>query len=321
MKTNDQLFFTSKKISFVTFILWMAVLPLNAQKISIIESLSGNAWAVQDTVWRYLAKGMGYEAAIVPQSTLDTISNLDTTDALIVSSSNVSFNLTNHLSTIRKYILSGRPAYIQTEYLTSYQGDITFDSLMHTVGADFHWTGTTNGQLTPMNILGTFATTPNAVTSIDYFNYGQAGTGTGVEKFLEFGGNYYGFCYTDTAGHNGTIITISDEDWIWQNKSPLLMENVLYRLIKSKSTPNSAVNFSAKEGNVYPNPFANILTFQLMTSEPAALTIYSIDSRIIDQKAFSNTILLNTGQYAKGIYIYTIKSASGIEYSGKIVKQ
>jgi hypothetical protein len=321
MKNQYPFFSKNTKQFLIGSVLLSYALNINAQKITIIESLSGNAWAVQDTVWRFVAKGMGYTATIVPQSTLDTILDLDSTDALIVASSNVSFIHTNHMNTIKKFVLSGRPAYIQSEYISNWQGNVTFDTLMHSVGADFRWTGTTNGQLVPMNVLGTFATTPNTVSTLDYFNYGQSGTGTGVQKFLEYGGSYYGFCYSDTAGINGTVITISDEDWIWQNKSPLLMQNIISRLLNVNSTPNAVQDIVAGEVSVYPNPFSNNLTFYLNSMEPAELTIYSITSRKVEQRTFTNSIQLNTDPYEKGIYIFSIKSKNGLVNNGKIVKQ
>jgi hypothetical protein len=55
-----------------------------------------------------------------------------------------------------------------------------------------------------------------------------------VEPFLEYNGNYFGFCYT---GCNGMVITTSDEDWAWNNASPELMENILYKCANFTPTP------------------------------------------------------------------------------------
>lgn len=202
------------------------LLSANATNITIIESQTVNSWAVQDSIWHSVAIEMGYSASIVPQSTLNNISNLNSTDVLIVSSPSASFVFINHLQTIRQFVMSGRPAYIQSEYLNTFQGNITFASLMQSFGANFNWTATVSGSPTPMNIIGTLATTPNNVSTLNYFNYGCVGTGTGVDKFLEYNGNYFGFCY---SGCNGLVITISDADWVWKNESPALMKNILYK--------------------------------------------------------------------------------------------
>jgi hypothetical protein len=160
------------KNKLLTLLILFFSFQANATTITIIESQTGNYWAVQDTVWRSAAIGMGYSAFVVPQYTLNNISNLSSTDVLIVSSATISFASTNYLQTIRQYVLSGRPAYIQSEYLATFQGNITFDSLMQSVGANFNWTTPISGSLTPMNVLGTLATTPNNLPTLNYFNYG-----------------------------------------------------------------------------------------------------------------------------------------------------
>jgi hypothetical protein len=297
----------------------------NTVNVTIIESLSGNPWAVQDTVWRSVATGMGYTATIVPQSTLDDTANLSTTDVLIVASGTISYTGTNHIQTIRQYVLSGRPIYIQSEYLGTFGGTIMFDSIMQTVGANFNWIGTIAGSLVPMNILGTFATTPNNIDTLNYFNYGYAGTGTGVEKFLEYQGNYFGFCYSDPTCVKGTVITISDEDWAWQNQSPDLMENVLYRLAHSctLSINNHEANTSVL--NIFPNPFkrSTQLSFDNGHHDLITINIFDVSGRVI--KTFSTSgskYLLNTSDIDKGIYLLRLINTSTSEVKiARLVKE
>ncbi|MEP7168121.1 MAG: T9SS type A sorting domain-containing protein [Bacteroidota bacterium] len=299
-------------------------LKSNAVNVTIIESVSGNWWAVQDSIWKNVAVGMGYNVTIVPQSTLDDTANLSSTDVLIVASGTILFTGTNHIETIRQYVLSGRPAYIQSEYLGTYGGTITFDSIMQTVGANFNWTGTISGSLVPMNILGTFATTPNTVDSLNYFNYGYAGTGTGVEKFLEYQGNYFGFYYSDPACIKGAVITISDEDWAWQNQSPELMENVLYRLANSctLSINNPEGNNSAL--NIFPNPFKESTQLSFNNEHKDLISIYLFDVLGRAVGTFNTTdskFNLDATTIEKGIYIVRLSNPATSEVQiAKLVK-
>lgn len=225
-------------------------------RITIIESSLSINWAVQDTVWKHVATGMGHQAVVVTQDQLSSIANFTSTDVLIVASATQLVNSPANIQTLKQFIQSGRPVYIQSEYLASAAGNILFDTLMKFVGADFSWgPNQITGQLTPMQVSGTFSNTPNPVAPLTYFNAGHPGDGTGVEKFLEFNGNFYGFCYTDLTMQYGSIVTTSDQDWIWHNESPALLENILHRLVVSAPTgvqPKS----SSVEALVFPNPTA-----------------------------------------------------------------
>jgi hypothetical protein len=144
--------------------------------------------------------------------------------------------------------------YLQTEYIASASGNIAFDSMMHAVGANFQWGQSQNGQLTPMTVTGNMSNTPNAVSALTYFNAGQPGDGTGVEKFLEFNGKYYGFYYSDPAGIKGSVLTTSDQDWIWHNESPGLIQNMLLQLVSAIPTEVSPREISPEISLIFPNP-------------------------------------------------------------------
>jgi len=312
------------KIKLLAVLCLLFSIQVYSVNVTIIESKTGNDWAVQDTVWRSIAIKMGYNASIVPQSALDTISNFASTDVLIVSSSNISFATNNHLQTILKFVSSGRPAYIQSEFQSTFQGNKTFEAIMQMVGANFTWLASVSGQLAPMNILGSFATTPNNVKEINYFNYGFSGTGTGVEKFLEFNGSYFGFCYSDPLSKYGTVITISDEDWIWLNKSPLLLGNILYRL--ANSIPNTT---SVKENDpadlklhVYPNPFSTETNISI-TGVQHEVTIYVINSNGELVKQISSipgrTFTLSRDNLPAGLYYIYLESENKTIAAGKLM--
>ena len=313
---------TLKSLFSITIIVFS--LQCYAVNVTIIESLTGNFWAVQDTVWRSVAVGMGYSATIVPQSTLDNITNLSATDILIVASGTISFTGTNHLQTIEQFVQSGRPAYIQSEYLGTFQGTITFDSLMQAVGANFNWIGTISGQLVPMNVLGTFATTPNNTPTLNYFNFGYAGTGTGVEEFLTYQGNYFGFCYTDSTCTNGTVITISDEDWAWQNESPDLMENILFRLANSCATSVNNIEADNSSLNVFPNPFNEntFINFKNDHHDLMNINLFDFSGREIKNYTTSNSnFRLNATGIEKGIYLLRLLNPATAEVQiTKLVK-
>lgn len=218
-----------------TISMLFCITTVEAQNVTIVESQTGAPWDVQDTIWYDVAINLGYTPQIVPQSALDNISNFDNTDILVIASGIISYTGTNHLQTIYSFVGSGRPIYVQAEYLSTFQGNITFQSLMILVGANFAWTTGISGQLVPMNVIGSLSTTPNQIDSLNYFNYGYAGTGTDVEPFLEYQGNYFGFYYYDSLSCYGGIITNTDEDWVWNAASLPLMENILHRL--NQSTP------------------------------------------------------------------------------------
>lgn len=221
--------------------------------ITIISSQQGGSYAVQDTVWKHNAVLMGHNAAIQLNSFLSSYLNLSETDVLIVSSATVAISQAQ-IQTLKQFVSSGRPLYLQTEYIATAPGNLVFDTLMHSVAANFQWGQSLNGQLAPMTVSGGMSNTPNAVSSLNYFNAGQPGDGTDVEKFLEFNGKYYGFYYSDPAGVNGSILTTSDQDWIWHNESPGLIQNMLYKLVMAIPTAVSAPEELLQSSMVFPNP-------------------------------------------------------------------
>ena len=95
------------------------------------------------------------------------------------------------------------------------------------------------GYLQPMNVLGTFGTTNNAVTSLNDYWYSVSGSGDcNTISFLEYGGEYHGFQYIPPNPSFGSIITTTDQDWIKVTSSPQLMENIITHLISPPSISN-----------------------------------------------------------------------------------
>ena len=306
-----------KRTTIVSFITALAM-HASAQQVTIIESQSGNWWAIQDSIWHEVAVNMGFTSTVVPQSTLDNISNLSGTDILVVSSGTIPYAGTNHLLTIVLYVMSGRPVYIQSEYTTTYQGSITFDSLMTALGSDFQWTGTVSGSLVPMNVTGDLATTPNAVSTLGYYNYGLAGTGTDVQTFLERGGQFFGF-YFPGNGNSGCVITQSDEDWVWNNASQDLMANMLAK-IQNCTTTSIAATASAGPAITVPGLFSDHLDVVSTVKDPVRLELYDMSGRVVRAAAFTGQTSIDGSTLPPGLYIHVVRASDGRMWKGRTVK-
>ncbi len=196
-----------------------------AGNVTIIESQSTMTAHDMDVEWRNVASGMGFTAAIFPQSTLDTTAFFATTDILVISSGIIGLS-TTAVSNIQAYVAQGGQVYLQGEYLTSYGTNIAFNTIVNALGGGFSLGGTTSGDLVPMSISGVLSTTPNAVPSIGYHWYGAWGTaGALVTPFMHYGGQDFGWMFEAAGG--GKIVHNTDQDWVRVTTSPALLENFL----------------------------------------------------------------------------------------------
>lgn len=75
------------------------------------------------------------------------------------------------------------------------------------------------------------------------------------------------------------------------------------------------------ESALFPNPFSDKLNIRTGNSELSEIVIYDIASRQLLQKKFINMVSLNTGQLAKGIYIYEVRNKNVVIKNGKVVKE
>lgn len=216
------------------FLLLISAFSTRALNITIIESSNGAAR--MDSVWCEVVRNMGHTPTVLPQSALDNNTFFASTDILIVSTATFNFS-TARANTIVWFIQSGKPVYIQSEYLPSYGGNKTFAAIVTALGGNFTWDKVVNGTLKPMNAVGSFANNPNSISPLNYFYYGVTGVGNcNTIPFLEYGGNYFGFHFIPLHPFYGSIITVSDQDWVWQRTSLPLMENILTHLISPKNT-------------------------------------------------------------------------------------
>ena len=206
----------------------LAALPIFASNIAIIESQSFHPLQTMDTAWKAVSDDMGYQADILPQSTLNDIANLANYDVLIVSSGLIS-TTENQKATIEAFVQSGRNAYIQSEFAITHSGNVTFAQIVNNNGGSFEWLGAVAGSVAPVTILAPF--NESGVDALFYFWYGTYGTGDAtVVPFIEGQGQYWGFVFNSPNPDHGLTITTADQDWIRVRHSDLLMENILFQL-------------------------------------------------------------------------------------------
>jgi len=274
--------------------------------VTIIESESFNAGQIMDSVWYGVCVSMGYTATIMPQTTLDNNTFFATTDLLIVSSGVIALP-NNRILTIQQFLQTGKPAYIQAEYLDTYGGDIAFQTIVNNLGGVFAWGGTTNGDLAPMNVLGTFATTNNAVASISYYWYGCFGTGNcTIENMLEYQGQYFGFQFCPPNSGVGELSTTSDQDWVNQSTSLPLMQNIITNLV----TPGlCAINGSGPVVNLGPDT-------TLCQGQSLTLNATNVNSTYLWNNNTTNATLTVT---VSGTYYVAVTNSCGTGYDTIVV--
>ncbi|HKR03690.1 MAG TPA: T9SS type A sorting domain-containing protein [Bacteroidia bacterium] len=79
-------------------------------------------------------------------------------------------------------------------------------------------------------------------------------------------------------------------------------------------------NLSHLGSSVYPNPFNSALNIFIDDDDNFEVIIYDLLSRKLLQQEFTRTIVINTEQLAKGIYLYEVRNKNGVMKKGKIVK-
>jgi gliding motility-associated-like protein len=219
-----------------------------ALHFTIIESQSMNSGHNMDVNWQTLVTGMGHTASVVPQTTLDNTSFFATTDILIISSGVIALP-GNRVTTILQFLQTGKPVYLQSEYLSSYTTNQAFASIIASLGGSFTWNAAFNGDLNPMMVLGTYATTNNVVNSLSYYWYSYSGSGDcNTVNMLQYGGAYHGFQYIPVNPAYGTIMSTTDQDWVrtFGVNDQLLMQNMITHLI---NPPYSQAGIQVSLGN------------------------------------------------------------------------
>jgi hypothetical protein len=70
-----------------------------------------------------------------------------------------------------------------------------------------------------------------------------------------------------------------------------------------------------------PNPVTDIFNVYLNNTFPSKIFLYDISSRKLLSQNFTESVSLNTDQFADGIYIFEVRNKNGIISKGKIIKQ
>ncbi|MBK7852254.1 MAG: T9SS type A sorting domain-containing protein [Bacteroidetes bacterium] len=217
-----------KSICFYLLFLFGLLTKCSATNVTITQC----TFYTCDIVWDSVARGMGMNSSIQPETILDNTGFFANTDILICSGFDVLYNA-NRINNIKQFLATGKSVYLQTEYDCGiFQSDSVYQAMVTDMGGTFTSGGIISGTLAPMNVLGSMGTTPNLVPNISYFWYGCKGiTGCNyVEPFLEYLGDYFGFIFCPPLNGYGRLITTSDQDWVQLYTSLPLMENILANL-------------------------------------------------------------------------------------------
>ncbi len=73
--------------------------------------------------------------------------------------------------------------------------------------------------------------------------------------------------------------------------------------------------------NVFPNPFYNLLSFQIANNKQTSLTLYDIMGNQVLHQIFMNSTTINTETLLGSIYFYNLRTSNGPRKTGKIIKQ
>ncbi len=71
---------------------------------------------------------------------------------------------------------------------------------------------------------------------------------------------------------------------------------------------------------ISPNPFSDKLKIATSNDELSEIILYDIASRKLFQQKFTNSIIINTQEFAKGIYIFEVRNNSSVIKMGKVLK-
>ncbi|MFI5219893.1 MAG: T9SS type A sorting domain-containing protein [Bacteroidia bacterium] len=134
----------------------------------------------------------------------------------------------------------------------------------------------------------------------------------------------FGIPHSITTDATNNIYVTGD----FQNPSitfgSIILNNVFYTdifLAKLNSTTGISEEYSNEFfQSPYPNPFSSFLSIK-GTNQNGEIILYDITSRKLLQQKFTNSISLNTEQFAKGIYLYEVRNKNGVIKKGKVVKE
>ncbi|MCA9657453.1 MAG: hypothetical protein KC486_03865, partial [Myxococcales bacterium] len=210
------------------------------QTVLIIISSDENQGHDMDESWHELLTGLGHDASIVPQSTLNDQTFFATTDVLIVASGVKALGA-GQVATIQAFVEAGKGVYLQSEYLATFDANKAFASVVNALGATFAWSGNVTGQLNPVAVSGCLAGHDACLSTLTYHWYAQAGDGSGdgFETFITKGASDIAFSYCPPDPAVGVIVTTTDQDFIRSANinaaTKQLMENMFNRVARPQA--------------------------------------------------------------------------------------
>jgi gliding motility-associated-like protein len=183
------------------------------------------------STWADVANDQYYFATATTISVLDNPIPLSYS-GLIITQCDSQLTPTR-INNIIQFIQNGRPVYIQCEKDINNSMNQALVQMIATLGGAFSWNQTVNGNIGPLQVLGTFANVYANVPSLNNFYDGCAGSGNGyIFPFLRNNGLDYGFSFCPPDTSYGKIIFTSDTGWIVHAAQPDsdLLHNIFYHL-------------------------------------------------------------------------------------------
>jgi hypothetical protein len=135
-------------------------------------------------------------------------------------------------------------------------------------------------------------------------------------------------CNTQPVAYNGTSINMKMIDFDLDSLPGLAEISVSlssspWLMAESNFCSETAINefYNDAEFLIFPNPFANAINIYAKSQSESEIIFYDITSRKILHQKFTDAVLLDTEQLAKGIYIYEVRNKDGSCRKGKVVKE
>jgi Ca-activated chloride channel family protein len=180
-------------------------------EVAIIESQSFISGQDMDRRWLEVVNAVGYDARILPQSTLDAIENLASYDLLIVSSGVIDLAPARR-AVIDAFVSSRRSVYLQGEYMPTYATNITFAEIVNAHGGRFTWGESLSDMQEPTAVRGPLSEAASTLTGYWWAATGD-GSGPGLEV-IHTAPNGQPIGWSFCVPHGGRVITPTDQDFI-----------------------------------------------------------------------------------------------------------
>ena len=94
-------------------------------------------------------------------------------------------------------------------------------------------------------------------------------------------------------------------------------------LIGSKSiSSNSVSEVSGSDFSVYPNPASDVVTVTLASSSSASVELSDLAGNVVSSQSVSgtNSVSINTANVSAGVYVVSVKSATGVSAQKVVIK-